>query len=446
MAENGGRGGGGDSADRLGARFAKLWAASTTSALGSGLALIAAPLYVASRTSSPLIVSGATGVAWLPWLLFALPGGVLVDRVDRRRLMVGIDWTRVAAMAVLATAIATGHGSIALLYAVLFVINTGEIVFRSASQAMIPAVVPRARLERANGWLTGGTTLTQGMLAGPLAGFLFAVAVWIPFFVNAGTYLASAVLIGLVAGTYRSSLRPAAATSSPSAASAAGAAGAAGAVRGLRSVRADIAEGFGWLMGQRLLRTMSILIGLLNVTLTAATAVLVLLARERLGLGSVGYGLLFTCIAAGGILGAVIGDRLIGWVTATWTIRIGLLVEAGTHLVLATSRDAYLVGFILFAFGVHSSLWTIVGSSLRQRLTPPEMLGRVGSTGLFIAAGGNCVGAVLGGVIASNFGLTAPYWIGFVVAVLVSAATWRVFDRATVAQAYPQPPAPAPTS
>jgi MFS family permease len=441
MAENGDgvRVGVGVAADRLGARFVKLWAASTTSALGSGLALIAAPLYVASRTSSPLIVSGATGVAWLPWLLFALPGGVLVDRVDRRRLMVVIDWTRVAAMAVLAAAIATGHGGIALLYAVLFVINTGEIVFRSASQAMIPAVVPRGRLERANGWLTGGTTLTQGMLAGPLAGFLFAVAAWIPFFVNAGTYLASAILIGLVAGTYRSSPRPAAATPSRSEAREARDAAA---VRGLRSVRADIAEGFRWLMGQRLLRTMSILIGLLNVTLTAATAVLVLLARERLGLGSVGYGLLFTCIAGGGIGGAVIGDRLIGWVTATWTIRIGLLIEAGTHLALATSRDPYLVGFILFAFGVHSSLWTIVGSSLRQRLTPPEMLGRVGSTGLFIAAGGNCVGAVLGGVIASNFGLTAPYWIGFVVAVLVSAATWRVFDRATVAQAYAQP-APA---
>jgi MFS family permease len=415
-----------DEEDRLGARFAKLWAAGTTSALGSGLAIIAAPLYVASRTSSPLIVSGATGVAWLPWLLFALPGGVLVDRVDRRRLMVVIDWTRVAAMAVLATAILTGHGSIALLYAVLFVINTGEIVFRSASQAMIPAVVPRARLERANGWLTGGTTLMQMMLAGPLAGFLFTVAAFIPFFVNAGTYLASAVLIGLVAGTYRAAPRPAPADDRAAA-------------RGLRPIRTEIAEGFRWLMGQRLLRTMSILIGLLNVTLTAATAVLVLLARERLGLGSVGYGLLFTCMAAGGILGSVIGDRLIRWVTATWTIRIGLLVEAATHLVLATSRDAYFVGLILFAFGVHSALWTIVGSSLRQRLTPPEMLGRVGSTGLFVAAGGNCVGAVLGGVIASNFGLTAPYWIGFVVAIIVSAATWRVFDRATVARAYAEP-------
>jgi predicted MFS family arabinose efflux permease len=273
--------------------------------------------------------------------------------------------------------------------------------------------------------------LMQGMLAGPLAGFLFAVAVSIPFFVNAGTYVASAVLISLVAGTYRSSPRLAAAALGRSEAGA------------LRSVRAEIAEGFRWLMDQRLLRTMAILIGLLNVTLTAATAVLVLLARERLGLGSVGYGLLFTCLAAGGILGSVIGDRLIGWVTATWTIRIGLLIEAGMHLALATSRNAYFIGFALFAFGVHGALWTIVGASLRQRLTPPEMLGRVGSTTLFVAAGGNCVGALLGGVIASSFGITAPYWIGFVVAVIVSAATWRVFDRATVAQAYTQQPAPA---
>ena len=428
MAQNGDGVSGEDG--RLGARFVKLWAASTTSALGSGLTVIAAPLYVASRTSNPLIVSGVTGAAWLPWLLFALPGGVLVDRVDRRRLMVVIDWIRVAAMVALGTAVLTRHGSIALLYVVVFVINTGEIVFRSASQAMIPAVVPRARLERANGWLVGGDMLMQGMLAGPLAGFLFAVAVSIPFFVNAGTYVASAVLISLVAGTYRSSPRLAAAALGRSEAGA------------LRSVRAEIAEGFRWLMGQRLLRTMAILIGLLNVTLTAATAVLVLLARERLGLGSVGYGLLFTCLAAGGILGSVIGDRLIGWVTATWTIRIGLLIEAGMHLALATSRNAYFIGFALFAFGVHGALWTIVGASLRQRLTPPEMLGRVGSTTLFVAAGGNCIGALLGGVIASSFGITAPYWIGFVVAVIVSAATWRVFDRATVAQAYAQP-APA---
>ena len=414
----------------LGWRFAKLCAASTTSALGSGLALVAAPLFVAARTSNPVVVSATFAVSWLPWLLFALPGGVLVDRVDRRRLMITIDWSRVVAMGLLATAITAGRGSVIVLDAVLFVINAGEVVFRSASQAMIPAVVPRARLERANGWLTGGDTLMQGMVAGPLAGFLFLAAASLPFFANAGTYAASAILIGLVAGVYRASPDP-------------GAGSGAGSGRGgqdrVQAVRAELAEGFRWLARQRLLRTMAVLIGLLNLTLTAAEGVLVLLARDRLHLGSVGYGLLFTCMAAGGILGSVIGDRLIKAVTATWTIRIGLLIEAGMHLALATSRSAYVIGLMLFAFGVHGALWSIVASSLQQRLTPPRMLGRVASTTLFIAAGGNCAGALLGGVIAASFGLTAPYWAGFVVAVVVSAATWRVFDRATVARAYAEP-------
>ncbi|MER8187521.1 MFS transporter [Kitasatospora sp. NPDC094015] len=420
----------------LGARFVKLWAASTTSALGSGLAMVATPLLVAARTDDPLLVSAAAAVGWLPWLLFALPGGVLVDRVDRRRLMVLVDWARVAALAVLAGAIATGHAGLPLLYAVLFVVNCGEIVFRAASQAVLPAVVPRERLERANGLLFGGTTLMQQMVAGPLGGFLFVLAAGLPFLVNAATYAASAVLIGLVGGVYRA--LPGAATGQDGAPADAAGPTPAG------SVLAEMAEGLRWLLRQRLLRTMAVLIGLLNVTLTAATAVLVLLADQRLHLGSVGYGLLFTCMAAGGVLGAVVGDRLIAAVSAVWTIRVGLLIEAGMHLVLATSRSPYLIGFALFAFGVHGALWGIVANSLRQRLTPPEMLGRVGSSNLFVAAGGNCLGALLGGVLAGAFGLTAPYWVGFVVAVLVTAATWRVFDRTTVGAAYAVPDRVAP--
>ncbi|MFE9207337.1 MFS transporter [Micromonospora sp. NPDC007230] len=411
----------GTAGERLGARFARLWAASTMSALGSGMATVAAPLYVASRTDDPLIVSAGAAVAWLPWLLFALPGGVLVDRVDRGRLMVVIDWVRVAVLMVLAAAMVTDRAGVALLYAVLFVVNTGEVVFRTAAQAVVPAVVPRSRLERANGWLGGGTQVMQNMVAGPLGGFLFVVAPAIPFGVNAGTYALSAVLVGLLAGTYRGSLEPGR----------------------RRSVRAEVAEGFRWLLSQRLLRTMTLLIGMLNVTLTAALAVLVLLATDRLGLGSVGYGALFTCIAIGGLLGSAVGDRLVAAITATWTIRIGLLIEAGLHLALAASRSAVVVGLALFVFGVHSALWNMVANSLRQRLTPPALLGRVGSTNLFLAAGGNCVGALLGGVVANRFGITAPYWVGFVVALVVIAVTWRVFDRATVAAAYASGSAPA---
>ncbi|MBB5850359.1 MFS transporter [Amycolatopsis umgeniensis] len=410
--------------ERLDGRYAKLWAASTTSALGSGLATVAAPLLIASRTDEPLVVSGGFAVAWLPWLLFSLPGGVLVDRVDRRKLMITLDWIRVPAVALLAVAITTGNAGVALLYAVLFVINSGEVVFRTASGAMLPSIVPKALLERANARLYAGTTLTHGMLSGPLSGFLFGVAASIPFYVNAGTYAVSALLLGLIAGAYRP--RPDGGPGEP--------------VK-RRSIRSEVAEGFRWLAGQRLLRTMVGLIGLLNVTLVAATSILVLLAKERLQLEAVGYGLLFTCMAVGGLLGSVTGDRLIAWCTPTWTLRIGLLIEAGTHLVLATSTSAPVVGVVLFLFGVHGALWGIVGSSLRQRLTPPEMLGRVGSTTLFIVAGGTCFGALLGGVVASEFGLTTPYWVGFVVAMIVSVLTWRVFDREVVSAAYAEEPA-----
>lgn len=406
---------------RLGRPFWLLWSASTTSALGSGLTLIAAPLLAVSYTRSPLVVSAATAVGWLPWLLFALPGGVLVDRVPRRRLMVLIDWTRVAAVGAFSLSVAAGVKSIAVLFAVLFLINSGEVVFRTASQAVVPTLVPTAQLERANGWLIGGTMVMQQMLAGPLAGFLFVLAASSPFSVNAGTYAVSAVLVAALArqDAPAGTVEIAGSSAPPR-----------------QTVFADVAQGFRWLLGQRLLRTMALLIGLLNVTLTAAVAVLVLLARQRLGLGSVGYGLLFTALAAGGVLGSVIGDRLVSWVSATWTIRVGLIVEAGTHLTLAASTNPWVVAAVLFLFGVHGSLWSIVGSSLRQRLTPPDMLGRVGSTYLFLAAGGNCIGAVLGGAIAGHFGLTAPYWVGFAVAAAVSVATWRVFNRSAVAEAY----------
>jgi MFS family permease len=416
---------------RLGAGFTKLWTASTTSALGAGLEMVATPLLVATRTHNPLVISSALAIGSVPWLLFSLPGGVLVDRVDRRLLMIAIDWIRVVALGVLSASLILGPVNIPLLYCVLFVISTGETVFRSASGAIIPDVVPRELLERANGYLSGGVQFTAGLVAGPLGGFLFAVAYSLPFLANTVTYAVSAILIGLLGGSFRAHPDPLAPAGTAA----------------RRSVLADIRDGLRFLFGSRLLRTMAMLIGLLNVTLTAALSVLVLLARDRLHLGSVGYGALFTCMAVGGILGSAVGDRIVGWVSATWTIRVGLLVEAGLHLALATSHSPYLVGVAFFAFGIHGALWTIVASSLRQRLTPAPLLGRVGGAILFLVAGGNCVGALLGGALAKGAGLAAPYWVGFVVALAVTAVTWPVFNRADVAAAYavrqPEPAAGA---
>lgn len=421
---------------RLDATFAKLWAATTASALGLGLETVATPLLIASVSSNPLVVSGAAAAATVPWLLFGLPAGVIVDRLDRRRLMIWVDWARVMVLAVLGAAILTGHVSLVMLYVVLVIVATGEVLMRPASSALLPLLVPKERLERANGWLTGGVTVSASMISGPLGGYLFAAGASLPFLGNAAMYVASAVFVTLIAGAYRSAPESGMGVSDSSVAdsSVAGAPAAGGVPR--RHIRHEVMVGLKWLMRQRLLRTMALLIGLLNVTLTAALSILVLLAKQRLHLGSVGYGVLFTAMAIGGLIGAALGDRLVKRVTATWTIRVGLIVEAGFHLVLATSTSAYVVGVAFALFGVHGALWTIVSSSLRQRLTPDDMMGRVASAYLFVAAGGNCVGALLGGALASGFSLTTPYWVGFVVALGVSGATWRVFNRRDVAAAY----------
>jgi MFS family permease len=405
----------------LGPNFAKLWTAATFSAFGTGLASIATPLLVAQRTGNPLIIAGVSAASWLPWLLFALPSGVVADRVDRRRLMIALDLVRLAAVAVLGVALAEHVATLPLILTVLVVISTGEVFERVASNAFIPAVVPTSRLERANGWLSGGTTLAGGLLSGPVAGLMFRAAASLPFLVNGVTYALSAVCLALIAGSYRA--RPAAEEASP------------------RSMVGDIREGLRFLFAQRMLRTMAVLIGLLNVTLTAALAIFVLVAKNRLHVGSVGYGVLFTAMALGGVVGAAFADRIIKWVSPTWTIRVGLLIEAGLHLVLATSHSAVTVGVAFAVFGVHGSLWGVVMSTLRQRVTPADMQGRVSSATLFVVAGGNFLGAALGGALAGAWGLPAPYWVGFGAALVVSATTWRVFDREHVRAVYDAPPA-----
>jgi MFS family permease len=403
----------------LGPRFTRVWLAATISFLGDGVTIVAAPLLVAAKTGNPVLVSGVMFAATLPWLLFSLLSGAVVDRLDRRRLMVAVDGLRAVALAMLGTAVLLHRDSIWLLYGTLFLLGTGETLFRAASLSMLPAIVRPEQLERANGRLSAARTLVHDMVAGPLGGLLFAVAAAVPFLVDAGTFAVGALLLALLPGRY-------------------GAVPAAGGA-GRSSLRTEITAGLRWLLAHRLLRTLAVLIGLLNVTLTAALSILVLLATRRLGLGSVGYGLLFTALAVGGLVGGLAGDRIIRRLSASVTLRAGLVIETAFHLALALSKSPAVIGVAFALFGVHGALWMMVSTSLRQRLTPPAMLGRVNSAYLFLAAGGNAIGALLGGVVASRFGLTAPYWIAFVVAAVVTAVTWREFDRATMAAAYAGP-------
>jgi hypothetical protein len=163
----------------------------------------------------------------------------------------------------------------------------------------------------------------------------------------------------------------------------------------------------------------------------------VLYAQERLGLGSVGYGLLLSSLAVGGITASLVAERVIGWLGPA-TMRLGLVIESSTHLVLALTRSPVLVGAIFALFGFHAMTWSVISVSLRQELIPARLLGRVNSAYALFGYGSLSLGAVAGGLLAARYGLTAPFWCSFTVMSLLTLACWPVLSTRAIAQARAQ--------
>jgi predicted MFS family arabinose efflux permease len=184
-----------------------------------------------------------------------------------------------------------------------------------------------------------------------------------------------------------------------------------------------------WLWEHRVLRLLALCICAMNITFSGAMAVYVLYAKERLGLGPVGYGALLTASAIGGVLGTGFVARLESRFGASLLLRVGLLLEGATHIGLALTRTPWVAGAIMTVFGVHALVWSVVTLSLRQRAVPAELLGRVTGVYYLFSVGGSAVGALLGGVVAHVFGITAPFWIGGTLVAVLAIVTWRRFAR-----------------
>jgi MFS family permease len=395
----------------LGPEYRKLWTASTVSNLGDGVTFVAGPLLVASLTRDPVLVAGVAFAQRLPWLLLSLISGALVDRFDRRRIMWTVDGFRTALLGFLGLAVLLGFVSVPLLYVVFFLMGTAETLFDTASVSILPAVVPREKLEKANGRLFGAQIVADQFAGPPLGGFLFAVAASVPFFLDAGSFAAAAALVLFMRGKFKAE-RP---EGTPP-----------------TTLRAEISEGLRWLWGNRLLRTLAVSLGIMNLTSTATLSIFVLFAQQRLGLGSVGYGVLLTSIAVGGVAGSLMTERLVGWLGAGTTMRIGVLIEAVSAGAIALSREALVVGAMLALFGFHAIVWNVVTISLRQQIIPERLLGRVNSVYRLLGLGGMSAGALLGGVLARGFGLTAPFWFASLSVAVLAFAIWGILDNETI--------------
>jgi MFS family permease len=332
------------------------------------------------------MVALATLLQRLPWLLFSLLAGALADRYNRVAIVVAVDLSRSAALVLLVTTIVSGHVSIALVLVVLFLLGTAEVFTNTASSTVLPSLVNREDLTLANSRLQAGLVTVYQLAGPPVGAALFATGMVLPFIGQAALVVIGALLMARV--KLSTPQRPA-----PNA----------------PHVRTEIAEGFRWVVSNAAVRTLVLTIFTFNITFGAAWSVLVLWAKQRLGMGAVGFGLLTTAAAVGGLAATL----SYGWITRRVTLgnlmRVGLIIETFTHLALAlTTVPAVALG-VMVVFGAHAFVWGTTSVTVRQRAVPNELQGRVGSINGLGTYGGIVVGAAVGGPIAARWGITAPF-------------------------------------
>ncbi|HET9422586.1 MAG TPA: MFS transporter [Nocardioides sp.] len=387
---------------RLGRDFRWLLASSWASNLGDGIALAAGPLLVASQTQSPILVAMAALLQRLPWLLFGLYAGALADRLDRRVVVIVSDLLRAVVLLVLTAAIVTDQVSIAWVLVAMFLLGVAEVFADTTSNTLLPMLVEKRDLGVANSRLMAGFITVNQMAGPPLGAILFAVGLAVPFMTQAVVVLLGALLVARIA-TPKGAVRDASGS----------------------RVSRDIVEGVRWVWHHHAVRTLALVMITFNVTWGAAWSVLVLYATQRLGMGEIGFGLLTTAAAVGGLISTSWYRWLEERVPLAALMRACLTLEVLMHLALAVNTVAWVAIAIMVVFGAYAFVWGTLSTAVRQRAVPTELQGRVGSVYLVGVFGGIVLGQALGGVIADIWGLAAPFWFAFVGSGITLLLIWR---------------------
>ena len=374
----------------LGASYWRLWTASGLSNLADGVFKIALPLLAIQFTQSPTLVAGLSVAATLPWLLFALTAGALADRLDRRKLMLWANLGRGVLPALLVLLILLDLGSIWALYVVALLVGVAETLYDTSAQSILPQLVHRDQLSRANGRLYAVELTANQFVGPPLGGLLVAAGVIAGFAVPAALWLAAVGGLLLVPGVFR--VERAQKT----------------------TLRFDVGEGLRFLWNQKILRTLAGMTGIFNFASSAAFAVLVLFAvgpTSAMQLSEVGFGLLLTASALGAFVGTFIAERVEARLGRSKSLALTIMGGALLVGAPAVTSNPYVLGPILFIGGMLVVLWNVITVSLRQRITPDRLLGRVNSAYRLLAWGTMPLGAAAGGHLAQWLGLQAMFGI-----------------------------------
>lgn len=368
-----------------------LFTASAVSNLGDGISALAFPWLATLITRDPVLIALVAAATRLPWFLFAIPAGVITDRFNRQRLMVQADILRLLLTVGVVGLILSGPALplpenadqafmlILGLCAAAFMLGSAEVIRDNAAQTALPSIVNKADLEAANGQMWSIEQIMGQFVGPPLAGLLIALAVPLPFAVDAVTFAIAAWCVWLIA------MPPRSAPKLPN------------------GFWPQMIEGIKWIYAHKLILQLAIMLGLLNMLNIIGLTVLVLFSQEVLGLGAAGHGLMLTAGAAGGVIGGLLAPRIVARVGADASVKIALLIFPLPYLAIYMTSNPYVVAAALFIEMLAALLWNVVTVSLRQRSIPDELLGRVNSIYRFFGWGTMPIGALIGGVLVATF-------------------------------------------
>jgi MFS family permease len=396
--------------------FWKFWTGQTISNLGSAFTQWAVPLLVFKLTRSPVNLGIATAATFLPYLLFGLPLGAWMDRVDRKRAMVALD--SLNAIVILSVPLVATFWDLSVwwIYAVTFIQSTAFIAFSAGEFAAIPSLVGTEDLVTANGRIQA--TYSAAQVAGPLlAGLLvaFMSIQWVMAF-DAASFAISAVSLSLVRASFNAPGE--------------------GQAKEPASILADVREGLRYVIGHPVLRNISLMMALINFVGATTYTQLVLFAQERLDVGPAGVGVLFAAGSAGVVVTGLLAGRL--------RKRFSFTALAMTSLMLMGAMEILFAGMTWFApalllwagasgLGI---LFNINTQSLRQAIVPNHMLARIMSIASVLAWSAIPAGALIGGWVVKATGNVAFVYGVIGILNICIAAFFRFFTALGDAQRY----------
>ena len=421
--------------------FNRFVAASGLTNLADGIAVVAWAWMASLLTRDPFLIALMPVALRLPWFIFAIPAGIITDRVDRRKLIMWMDVIRAVAFAIativiwqalpLADAPKTGLAQPTVFYVLMFtaLLVGGAEVFRdNAAQTMLPSLVEHSALERANGRLWS-VELIGNSLVGPAVGaFLIAAFAPAPFALNSIAYAVALVCVISLKGSFK----PKPANTAP-------------------NWKGELREAYHFLKSSPLLRTLALLTGFWNLLFQMSAIALVLHVQENLNFGATAYGLLLVGSAFGGVCAGFVAERIVNRLGPKLTVQISLAVSAPIYLVMALAPNwitlTCAIGLSQFA----GLTWNTVSVSYRQRTIPDAMLGRVNSLYRLLAWGMMPLGLILSGlivrygepIIGRSNALNLPIFTASAAALVLGIIGWRAlgrgFSRADQDQPAPRP-------